>query len=124
VVLVQAPKDVAPGKLLALADIATTAWHGCELAEVGKGYTVGVWGCEPIGLSIQKLSVFRGDSKVYAIDPDSVRLKIAQSIGCNPINVTEPKISRTTSSSMSHMDWTRPSRRAGLEVRQVGNIEQ
>lgn len=91
-ILVKAPKEgVSPGKLLALADIATTAWHGCELAEVGKGDTVAVWGCGPIGLSIQKLSFFRGASKVYAIDPDPQRLKIAESFGCIPVNVTEHK---------------------------------
>ena len=89
-VCVQAPKEgVSADKLLALADVATTAWHGCELAEVGKGHTVAVWGCGPIGLSIQKLSFFRGASKVYAIDPDPKRLKIAESFGAIPVNVTE-----------------------------------
>lgn len=91
-VLVKAPKEgVAPGKLLGLADVTTTAWHGCELAEIGKGDTVAVWGCGPVGLSIQRLSLFRGASKVYGIDPDPDRLKIAASFGSIPVNVTEHK---------------------------------
>ena len=41
IVLVKAPKDGAsPEKLLALADVTTTAWHGCELAVVGKADVV------------------------------------------------------------------------------------
>ncbi|KAL8905541.1 MAG: hypothetical protein Q9207_002567 [Kuettlingeria erythrocarpa] len=89
-ILVKAPKEgVSPEQLLALADVATTAWHGNELAEVGKGHVVGVWGCGPIGLSIAKLALFRGAKKVYAIDPDPKRLEIAESFGCIGVNVRE-----------------------------------
>ncbi|KAK3174642.1 hypothetical protein OEA41_001888 [Lepraria neglecta] len=83
IVLVKAPNEgVSPEKLLALADVTRTAWDGCELAEVDNGDVVGVWGCEPIGLSIVKLSFFRGAKKVYAVEPDPGRLKIAESFGC------------------------------------------
>jgi threonine dehydrogenase-like Zn-dependent dehydrogenase len=89
-VLVKAPKKgVSPEKLLALADVTTTAWHGCELAEVGKDDVVGVWGCGPVGSSIAKLSLFRGAKKVYVIDPDPERLKIAESFGCIPVDVNK-----------------------------------
>ncbi|KAI1619593.1 chaperonin 10-like protein [Exophiala viscosa] len=53
-VCVKAPKDVAAKKLVGLADVTPTAWHGCELAEVGEGDVVGVWGCGAVGLSIQR----------------------------------------------------------------------
>ncbi|KAK5139180.1 hypothetical protein LTR04_003809, partial [Oleoguttula sp. CCFEE 6159] len=83
IVLVRGPKPgISPEKLLALADFTTTAWHGCELAEVGKGDVVGVWGCDPVGLSIQNLSFCRGAKKVYAVDPHPQRLKIAERLGC------------------------------------------
>lgn len=87
-VLVKAPKEgVSPEKLLGLADVTTTAWHGTELAEVGKGDVVGVWGCGPVGLSIARLSFFRGAKRVYAVDPDPERLKIAEKFGCIGIDV-------------------------------------
>jgi threonine dehydrogenase-like Zn-dependent dehydrogenase len=85
---VKAPMDVAPKKLLGLADVTTTAWHGCELAEVGKGDVVGVWGCGPVGLSIQRLAKLRGASKVYAMDKDPQRLKFAEDFGMIPIDVS------------------------------------
>ncbi|KIW11001.1 hypothetical protein PV08_10300 [Exophiala spinifera] len=86
---VKAPKDVAAKKLVALADVTPTAWHGCELAEVGEGDVVGVWGCGAVGLSIQRLAKLRGASKVYAVDKDARRLEIAKSYGMIPVNVNE-----------------------------------
>ncbi|KAG9664773.1 alcohol dehydrogenase GroES-like domain-containing protein, partial [Aureobasidium melanogenum] len=88
-VCVKAPMDVDARKLVALADVTPTAWHGCELAEVSKGDVVGVWGCGAIGLSIQALSIFRGAKKVYAIDKDPHRLSIARSLGAIPVNINE-----------------------------------
>ncbi|KAI5372530.1 hypothetical protein J4E82_008726, partial [Alternaria postmessia] len=79
----------AAEKLVGLADVTPTAWHGCELAEVCKDDVVGVWGCGAIGLSIQRLSKLRGARKVYAVDKDVNRLKIAESFGMIPVNVNE-----------------------------------
>jgi threonine dehydrogenase-like Zn-dependent dehydrogenase len=84
-VCVKAPRDIDAKKLLGLADVTTTAWHGCELAEVRKGDVVGVWGCGPVGLSIQRLAKFRGASKVYAFDKYANRLAIAGFFGIIPI---------------------------------------
>ncbi|OWY47416.1 hypothetical protein AA0118_g824 [Alternaria tenuissima] len=88
-VCVKAPKDIPAEKLVGLADVTPTAWHGCELAEVRKDDVVGVWGCGAIGLSIQRLSKLRGARKVYAVDKDVNRLKIAESFGMIPVNVNE-----------------------------------
>jgi len=88
-VCVKAPKDIAAEKLVALADVTPTAWHGCELAEVSKDDVVGVWGCGAVGLSIQRLAKLRGARKVYAVDKDANRLKIAESYGMIPVNVNE-----------------------------------
>ena len=91
-VLVKCPEDIPAKKALALADVTDTAWHGVELAEVREGDVVGVWGCGPIGLSIQKLSKeIRGAKKVYAVDKDSQRLKIAESFGMIPVDASKAK---------------------------------
>lgn len=91
-VLLQCPEDMPAKKALALADVTDTAWHGVELAEVREGDVVGVWGCGPIGLSIQKLSKeIRGAKKVYAVDKDPHRLKIAESFGMIPVDVSKVK---------------------------------
>lgn len=84
---VKAPKDVEATKLLALADVTTSAWHACELAELNAGDIVGVWGCGPLGLSIQQLARLRGARTVYAMDKDPHRLRLAESIGMTPVDV-------------------------------------
>ncbi|KAI7448736.1 alcohol dehydrogenase GroES-like domain-containing protein [Hortaea werneckii] len=92
IVLIKCPEDMAAKKALALADVTDTAWHGVELAEVSEGDVVGVWGCGPIGLSIQKLSKeIRGAKKVYAIDKDPHRLKIAESHGMIAVDASKVK---------------------------------
>ncbi len=84
---VKAPKDIDAKKLLGLADVTTTAWHGCELAEVGEGDVVGVWGCGPIH---QKL-ILRGAKKVYAVDIDTHRLALAEKFGMIPVDANKHK---------------------------------
>ncbi|KAH7303879.1 chaperonin 10-like protein [Stachybotrys elegans] len=86
---VKAPKEIAAPKLVGLADVTPTAWHGNELAEVGEGDVVGVWGCGAVGLSIQRLAKLRGARKVYAVDKDVHRLNIAAAYGMIPVNVNE-----------------------------------
>lgn len=90
-VCVKAPKDVSAKKLLGLCDVTPTAWHGNELAEVRKGDVVGVWGCGAVGLSIQRLALFRGAKKVYAIDKDTHRLALAEKYGSIPVDVSAHK---------------------------------
>lgn len=91
-VCVKAPHDVGAKKLVGLADVTTTAWHGCELAEVGEGDVVGVWGAGPIGLSIARLAKdVRGAKKVYIVDVDPQRLELAQKFGLEPVDVNKHK---------------------------------
>jgi len=90
--LLKCPEGMPAKKALALADVTDTAWHGVELAEVSEGDVVGVWGCGPIGLSIQKLSKeIRGAKKVYAVDKDPHRLKMAESFGMIPVDASKVK---------------------------------
>lgn len=86
-VCVKAPHDVPAKSLLGLADVPPTAWHGNELAEVGEGDVVGVWGCGAVGLSTQRLAKFLGASRVYAADKDAHRLSIAEAFGMIPVDV-------------------------------------
>ena len=86
---VEASHDIDAKELAALADITPTAWHGCELAEVGKGDVVGVWGCVVVGLSIQHLALFRGAKKVYTVDKDPQRLALAKKFGMIPVDANQ-----------------------------------
>ncbi|KAJ5372981.1 hypothetical protein N7517_004987 [Penicillium concentricum] len=84
---VRAPEHIDARKLLGLTNVVTTAWHALELAEVQDGDVVGVWGCGPIGLAVQRLAKLRGAKKVYAMDKDAQRLRIAEDFGMTPVDV-------------------------------------
>lgn len=91
---VKIPKgaNVDPKKLLGLADVTTTAWHGCELAEIREGDVVGVWGAGPIGLSIGRLALqVRKAKRVYIVDVDEHRLNLAEEMGMIPVHVLKHK---------------------------------
>ena len=55
---------------------------------MGEGDVIRVWGCDPVGLLIQRLIKFRDAKKVYAIDKDARRLAIAKSFSIIPIDVS------------------------------------
>lgn len=84
---VKAPEHIDARKLLGLTNVVTTAWHALELAEVQEGDVVGVWGCGPIGLTVQRLAKLRGAKKIYAMDKDAQRLRIAEDFGMIPVEV-------------------------------------
>jgi glutathione-independent formaldehyde dehydrogenase len=65
-----------------LSDIFPTAYHGCELGEVGPGHTVAVFGAGPVGLLAAYSALLRGVHK----EPD--RLKLAASIGADPVDIS------------------------------------
>ncbi|KAJ5969040.1 Branched-chain amino acid aminotransferase II [Penicillium viridicatum] len=84
---VKAPEFIDARKLLGLANVVTTAWHALELAEVQEGDVLGVWGCGPIGLAVQRLARLRGAKEIYAMDKDAQRLRIAEDFGMTPVDV-------------------------------------
>ncbi|KGO46855.1 Branched-chain amino acid aminotransferase II [Penicillium expansum] len=84
---VRAPEHIDARKLLGLTNVVTTAWHALELADMQQGDVVGVWGCGPIGLATQRLAKLRGARKVYAMDKDPQRLRIAEDFGMTPVDV-------------------------------------
>ncbi len=69
-----------------LSDIFPTGYHGCEMAGVGPGDTVAVFGAGPVGLLAAHSAFIRGAARVFVVDKESDRLKLAESIGAEPID--------------------------------------
>jgi threonine dehydrogenase-like Zn-dependent dehydrogenase len=76
--LLKIPASLPNEQAICLADIACTAWHGNELANVQKDDTVVVWGCGPVGLLIAYFAKFRGAKLVVSIDEIPYRLQYAK----------------------------------------------
>ncbi|HLU61525.1 MAG TPA: zinc-dependent alcohol dehydrogenase [Gammaproteobacteria bacterium] len=72
------PDGLTDEQVLFLTDILPTGWAGNDWAHVGKGDTVAVFGCGPVGLMAQKVAWHRGAKRVIGVDVVPSRLEMAQ----------------------------------------------
>lgn len=72
-----------------LADIFPTGYHATELAGVGPGKSVVVYGAGPVGLMAACSAMIRGASQVMVVDTHKDRLALAEKVGAIPIDDTE-----------------------------------
>ncbi|MDT8915219.1 glutathione-independent formaldehyde dehydrogenase [Amycolatopsis sp. PS_44_ISF1] len=69
-----------------LSDIFPTGWHGVELAKLQAGENLVVYGAGPVGLMAAHAARIKGASRVFVVDQQPDRLKLAQRIGAIPID--------------------------------------
>lgn len=80
------PSSLDAEHCLFLTDILPTGYMGADLAEVGPGDRVVVFGCGPVGTFAQRSAQVRGAAQVIAVDLDKGRLAKAAERGCTPLN--------------------------------------
>jgi threonine dehydrogenase-like Zn-dependent dehydrogenase len=69
-----------------LSDILPTGYHGTELAGVGVGDSVLIYGAGPVGLMAAMSARLRGASDVFVIDRQPDRLKLVEALDATPID--------------------------------------
>ncbi|MCQ4324891.1 glutathione-dependent formaldehyde dehydrogenase [Stutzerimonas stutzeri] len=84
--LVKLPPEVSDDQAILLSDIFPTGYFGAEMAEVGSGDTVAVYGCGPVGQFAIASAKLLGAGRVFAIDQLNDRLHMAQHQGAEVIN--------------------------------------
>lgn len=72
-----------------LSDIFPTGFHGAELAGVGPGDTVAVFGAGPVGLLAAHSAWLRGASQVFVVDKEPDRLSLAERFGATAVNFAD-----------------------------------
>ncbi len=72
-----------------LSDIFPTAYHGCALAGVTAGDTVAVFGAGPVGLLAAHSALLLGAARVFVVDKEDDRLRLAQKFGAEPIDFSQ-----------------------------------
>jgi threonine dehydrogenase-like Zn-dependent dehydrogenase len=87
--LVKLPEEVTDDQAIMLSDIFPTAYFGADLAEIGDGDTVAVWGCGPVGQFAVASAKLMGAGRVFAIDRVESRLEMARAQGAEVINFEE-----------------------------------
>lgn len=83
------PGDEYEDDFLMLADIFPTAWHANELAGVGIGHSVAIYGAGPVGLLSVLSAKLRGAGSIFLIDQHDDRLALGEKMGAIPINFTQ-----------------------------------
>jgi threonine dehydrogenase-like Zn-dependent dehydrogenase len=83
--------DLTDEQVLFLSDVFPTGYMAAENCAIqpGKGQTVAVWGCGPVGLFAIKSAFLLGAEQVIAIDRFPERLQLAQEAGAEALNYSE-----------------------------------
>jgi threonine dehydrogenase-like Zn-dependent dehydrogenase len=92
--LFRVPSGLSDEQVLFLTDILPTGYMGAELADVGPGDTVVVFGCGPVGTFAQMSASLRGAARIIAVDLDRARLARAEARGCIPVGAEEDVVAR------------------------------
>src|ERR1700760_666318 len=69
-----------------LSDILPTGYHGTELAQVGTGDSVVIWGAGPVGLMAAMSAQLRGADQILVVDRQPDRLRLAEKLGATPVD--------------------------------------
>jgi glutathione-independent formaldehyde dehydrogenase len=69
-----------------LSDILPTGFHGTELAQVGFGESVVIWGAGPVGLMAALSADLRGADQIFVVDRQPDRLRLVSKLGATPID--------------------------------------
>ncbi|PSC68261.1 Sorbitol dehydrogenase [Micractinium conductrix] len=72
------PANLTDEQVILLSDILPTAWHGCEMGEVGRGDRVAIWGSGPVGMLTAHCAFVKGAERVILIDKEEDRLQFAR----------------------------------------------
>ncbi|MGZ4121459.1 MAG: zinc-binding dehydrogenase [Actinomycetota bacterium] len=70
-------------------DILTTSVYICERAGIKPGDTVAIIGAGPVGLLTLMSARAYGPDRIYAVDMEAERLKMAESFGAIPVDATK-----------------------------------
>ena len=83
------PGDRWEHDFVLLADALPTAYHATELARIGPGDIVVIYGAGAIGLLTAMCAFMRGALQVYVVDSIPERLQKAGELGARPIDMSD-----------------------------------
>ncbi|HHK4206349.1 TPA: zinc-dependent alcohol dehydrogenase [Pseudomonas aeruginosa] len=84
--LIRLPSSISDDQAILLSDIFPTGYFGAELAGIGPGNTVAVFGCGPVGQFAIASALLLGAARVFAIDRHPDRLHMARQQGAEVID--------------------------------------
>ncbi len=87
-----APADLSDEVALFAGDVMGTAYHAIAAGNIRPGDSVAVLGLGPVGLCAAMAAAAAGAGPVLAIDTVPDRLRLARSLGAQPLHLTEDDV--------------------------------
>lgn len=84
--LVKLPEEITDDQAILMSDILPTSYMAAEMAEIKPSDSVAVFGCGPVGQFAIACALHLGAGRVFAIDAEESRLRMAQENGAEAIN--------------------------------------
>jgi threonine dehydrogenase-like Zn-dependent dehydrogenase len=82
------PESISSEMAVLAVDMACSALHGVDIADVKAGDVVCIWGLGPVGLTAIRWCQLRGVGKIVTIDSVKERLDLALQLGSDAIDRT------------------------------------
>jgi alcohol dehydrogenase len=83
------PEGLSDEVALFAGDVAGTAYHAIDAAQVRPGESVAVLGLGPVGLCTVQMARAAGAARVVAVDSIPDRLAVAEAFGAEAVHLTE-----------------------------------
>lgn len=87
--LVMLPEEIPDDQAIMLSDILPTSYQAAEMAEIGPGDAVAIFGCGPVGMMAVACAQHLGAGRVFAIDQVQSRLEMAKKHGAEAIDFSK-----------------------------------
>jgi threonine dehydrogenase-like Zn-dependent dehydrogenase len=87
--LVRLPDEISDEEAILISDIFPTGYFAAELAEIGPGDTVAVFGCGPVGQFAIASAKLRGAGRVLGVDYVPDRLEMARRQGAEIVDFSK-----------------------------------
>ncbi|MDN5750387.1 MAG: alcohol dehydrogenase catalytic domain-containing protein [Pseudonocardia sp.] len=84
--LMAVAESVIDEQAIICSDVLPTGWFGADLAQVGRGDTVAVFGCGPVGQMAIASAWLQGAGRVLAVDSRPDRLDMARRQHAEPVD--------------------------------------
>ena len=84
--MLKLPDEVTDDQAILISDIFPTGYFGADLAEIGDGDTVAVFGCGPVGQFVIVSAKLMNAGRIIAVDHHEDRLAMARRQGAECVN--------------------------------------
>jgi threonine dehydrogenase-like Zn-dependent dehydrogenase len=122
--LVAVPEEVSDEAAVFTSDAVPTGWMGADLADIGPGDTVGVWGAGGVGLMAAHGARAMGAGDVVLVDRVPERLALARVCGFDVLHLEKDDVQAALLERTAGRGPDRCIEAVGMEADGAGLVQQ